>query len=67
MQLHLARVLRARPQVPSDTTWTEGQISDAFAISIRQTGNCPLSVGHPISLTNGAGELNKITFVEVTA
>ena len=63
VQLHLARMLRTRPQVPSDTPWTEGQISDAFATSIRQTSNCPLSVGHPISLINVHGELSTITFV----
>lgn len=67
VQFHLARMLRTRPQVSSDTPWTEGQISDAFAISIRQTSNCPLSVGHPISRTNVHGELSTITFVKVTA
>ena len=67
VQLHLARMLRTQPQVPSDTPWTEGQISDAFTISIRQTSNCPLSVGHPISLTNVHGELSTITFAKVTA
>lgn len=67
VQFHLARMLRTRPQVPSDTPWTEGQISDAFASSIRQISNCSLSVGHPISRTNVHGELSTITFVKVTA